>query len=396
MMHIAAALASVALATAHTQLTARFTRSSAPAGGAASLAITADARAVSVELIAAAPSPERVENPRIVVGPVVGSGRTFRWRPGEHVVSLRVPPTASGVYFARVRSSDGGLAFAPLVVHPARLGATRVAVVLPTYSWQAYNFRDGDSWYVCACVRTVDLTRPYAGLGVPPNFRQYNLGFLQWLAYGHHRVDYLSDQDLERIASGSALRRLYDLVVFAGHEEYDTGHEYDIVRQYRDLGGRLAFLSADNFYRAVTVADGRMTLLGRWRDLGRPEAALIGVQYLDWDHNRWPNRPYVVVGVRRLPWLFRGTGLRNGSLLRGSFGIEIDARTAASPPGTSVAAEIPNAFGPGETAEMTYYATHAGARVFAAGTMNLGGSATLPTVSKLLDNLWRQLAPPHS
>ena len=65
------------------------------------------------------------------------------------------------------------------------------------------------------------------------------------------RADYFSDEDLERFASGAQLARLYDLIVFAGHHEYETARSYDLVTRYRDLGGNLAFLSADNFYWRV-------------------------------------------------------------------------------------------------------------------------------------------------
>ena len=98
---------------------------------------------------------------------------------------------------------------------------------------------------------------------------------------------------------------------------------------------------------------------------------------------RWSNRPPVV-------WLFAGTGLESGSTF-GSFGIEIDHTAPSSPPGTEVVAEIRNLFGPGKTAQMTYYETPAGARVFAAGAFTLAGQALQPTVSPILENLWTQL-----
>ena len=41
----------------------------------------------------------------------------------------------------------------------------------------------------------------------------------------------------------------------------------------------------------------------------------------------------------------------------GSFGIEIDTRTADSPRGLRVLARIPDVFGPGRSAEMTYFTT---------------------------------------
>ena len=78
----------------------------------------------------------------------------------------------------------------------------------------------------------------------------------------------------------------------------------------------------------------------------------------------------------------------------GGYGIEIDATTEHSPPGTKVLAVIPNLFGLGKHAEMTYYEGPAGARVFAAGAMDFGGSATFWPVRRLLENLWQHLSRP--
>ena len=128
----------------------------------------------------------------------------------------------------------------------------------------------------------------------------------------------------------------------------------------------------------------------RWRDLGRPEARLVGIQYVDWSGNLYPNAPYVVSSVGSAPWLFRETGLRNGSHF-GRYGIEIDARAPESPRGLRVLARVPDIFGPGKTAEMTYY-TRGRAKVFAAGTLNFGGSAELPVASRMLHNLWERLS----
>ena len=68
-------------------------------------------------------------------------------------VPVRIGAWPSGLYFARLRAADGRVGFAPFVVRPRRLGEHRVAIVLPTLTWQAYNLRDengdgrGDSWY---------------------------------------------------------------------------------------------------------------------------------------------------------------------------------------------------------------------------------------------------------
>jgi hypothetical protein len=43
---------------------------------------------------------------------------------------------------------------------------------------------------------------------------------------------------------------------------------------------------------------------------------------------------------------------------------------------------------------MTCYTTSRGAKVFAAGTMNFGGSALWPIVSPLMANLFQELTQP--
>ncbi len=313
-------------------------------------------------------------------------------------VRVEVGRWRSGVYAASLR--DGRRSrWAVLVVRPRHLGTHRVAVVMPTNTWHAYNRRDvdrdgtGDTWYETPAIDRVDLRRPFLDGGVPPHFRSYDRGFLHWLVREHHAVDYLADDDFERISSGDRLAELYDLVVFPGHEEYVSTHAYDVLERFRDLGGNVAFLSANNVFYRVERRGGWLVRTGRWRDIGRPEAALVGVQYLRWNENRYRNAPYVVTGVQHAPWLFRGTGLANGDRF-GSFGIEIDTRTSDSPRGIRVLARIPDVFGPGRSAEMTYYTTPRGAKVFAAGAFTLGGAALWPSVSPLLGNLWDELSAP--
>lgn len=371
------------------EMTAVFAQPSYSPGEPARLRVVADATRLTVQPIAAFSSSGNPYAP-IADDPAVGRARTVAWRPGAGTVTVRIGRLASGVYFVRVRSARRQVV-APVVVRPAHLGKAPVAVVVPTYTWQAYNRRGGDSWYVCWCVHTVDLARPYLDHGVPYNFGQYDRNFLRWLAQKRVRVDVLADSDFDRIANGRELRRLYRMVVFEGHSEYVTRHMFDITEQYRDVGGHLAFLSANNFFREVVVSGYSMTLIGAFRNLGRPEAALVGAGYIDWYRNRYRNRPYRVVGARRVRWLFAHTGLKDGSLLPGYYGIEIDGRTAASPRGTIVLAMIRDIF-PGETAEMTYYTTHAGAEVFDAGTINFGGAAGNPDVAKMLTNLWTHMA----
>jgi hypothetical protein len=50
--------------------------------------------------------------------------------------------------------------------------------------------------------------------------------------------------------------------------------------------------------------------------------------------------------------------------------------------------------GTGRTAEMTYYETPGGAKVFAAGALNFTGSIGDTTVSQLVENVWVRLSVP--
>ena len=321
-------------------------------------------------------------------------------RDAPSIVQLvRAGDWPSGIYFLRVTGSDGRVGYAPFVVRPRVLGSTaRVAVVLATNTWQAYNFRDengdgwGDSWYVSGTSRSVDLTRPFLDFGVPYRFGDWDLTFIAWLAQTAKNVEFLTDADLERVAGGDELARAYDLIVFPGHEEYATEHTYDIMTRFRNLGGNLMFLSANNFFWKVQRDGNTLTRVKLWRNLDRPEAGLVGVQYAGSNHGA-VQKPYIVEGAATAPWAFAGTGLANGSSF-GSYGIEIDARAAASPPGTIVLARVPNALGTGPDAEMTYYETPAGAKVFAAGTLDFAASLDRPDVSRLVNDVWARLAAP--
>jgi hypothetical protein len=375
---------------------AAFPEQSYAAGNTASLVFFNSANGVTLQILHAGPEGTPTRTYDVAHGlPVTARIWVGATRAGQGF-ALRLGDWPSGVYFARLQASDGRIGFAPFVLRPRRLGEHTIAVVMPTLTWQAYNLRDdngdgkGDSWYADWSHKTARLGRPFLSRGVPSNFRVYDLPFLHWLAWNHHDVDVLSDSDLERTASGDALRRAYRLVVFPGHHEYVTTHEYDVVRRYRDLGGHLAFLSANDFFRRVDVHGSVMHLVGLWRDLGRPEAALIGVEYRANDDGQH-RAAWIVRNSRAEPWLFAGTGLRDGTAL-GSAGIEIDKTTSDSPRGVKVLAEIPNLFGPGLTAQMTYYETPGGAKVFAAGAFTLAGSALQSNVGRMLLNLWQHLA----
>jgi hypothetical protein len=313
---------------------------------------------------------------------------------GRRIVNVRLGDWQSGVYFVQLTAPGGRIGYAPFVLRPKHLGEHRVAVVMPTQTWQAYNHRDdngdgkADTWYACACQHTARLGRPFLDRGTPPHFKYYEIPFLRWLSRTHPDVDIISDAELKG-ASGRQLADAYSLLIFSGHHEYVTTHEFDAVTDYRNRGGNLIFLSANNFYWKIVIHGSLMYRVIKWRDLGRPEAALLGVEYFHNDSGEHRG-DWIVRNAGHFAWLLDGTGLGNGGSISNG-GIEADHVTSASPRSTRVVAEIPNLYGPGMTAQMTYY-EKGGAKVFAAGAFTLAGGVRQPKVEQLMENLWKRMA----
>jgi hypothetical protein len=378
---------------------AAFQRESYAPGSIASLACFNRARGVTLQIFHTGPEHAVTVGNSEMQGISVTAAKRIGTCTPNRILRVAIGTWPSGVYFARLHAADGRTGFAPVVITPRSLGEHRVAVVLPTMTWQAYNLRDdngdgkGDSWYADWNVHTAHLYRPYLDRGVPYHFRSYDLPFLHWLAWTGHTVDYLSDGDLDSVQTPQALARAYDLIVFPGHHEYVTTHEYALVRGYRDLGGNLAFLSANNFFWQTLRHGNTIERTTQWRDLDAPEGSLLGTEYRANDGGQHRGA-WVVRDTADAEWLFAGTNLVDGSSF-GNGGIEIDATSAASPRNVHVLAEIPDLFGKGFTAQMTYYETPSGAKVFAAGAFTLAGSVLSdPTVGTLVGNLLAHLSQP--
>jgi len=322
--------------------------------------------------------------------------RRIKGLPAHTPLRFRIGNWRSGVYFARLRARRL-TGFAPFVVRPKQLGEHGVLVVEPTFTWQAYNFRDdnhdgiGDTWYADHNQTSINLVRPFLSRGMPPHFPIYDLPFLNWLEKTGKRVDFMSDSQFAALRSARALPHAYRLIIFPGHHEYVTKREYDLTVGYRNFGGHLMFLSADNFYWKVVRHGDRLVRTAAWRAVGRPEAALIGVAFIRNDGGRHQGR-WTVRNTRRYPWLFGDTRLRVGSRF-GHGGIEIDHTNSASPPGTTVIADMRNLMGPGVTAQMSYYQTPRGAEVFAAGAFTLGGARN-PVSCHIIQHVWDHLTRP--
>ena len=384
---------------------AAFTRRSYAPGETAELRLATDARFLRLQVFAyqspGRPSEQDVKTSGLAMtGPIPVDWRAHADAPALLRV-VRAGDWPSGLYFVRATSSDGRVGYAPFIVRPRRLGQSRVAVVLATNTWAAYNFEDadgdgwGDSWYVTGRHRAVDLARPFLDFGVPFRFHDWDLEFVAWLNQTHKRVDFLSDDDLDRMTSGASWHARYDLVVFPGHEEYVTGHEYDVIRALpRPSAATSRFSQRTTSIWPRDAARSRCSCADRCgASSAVPSPPLVGVQYVGSNHGarqagfRRHRRLDRAVGVRR----YRPRERRHVRPVRDR---DRRARRPQSPRGTQCSRRSRTSSARGRTAQMTYYETPRGAKVFAAGAMNFTASLGRPDVARLVENLWSRLSVP--
>ena len=304
-------------------LEAAFAHESYAPGAVVRLRVSTTADRVRLQVLRSGTEGAVTRADDVMLGTPVGPPRALGRIVAGTFVSVSVGRWPSGLYFVRL-TAPGRVGYAPFVVPPRRPGEQPVALVLPTRTWQAYNLRDddrdgtSDTWYALRGSQEARLARPFLNRGVPPHFRRYDLRFLRWLHATGRRVDVLPQEDLDEVG-GWALAAAYRLLLFLGHHEYVTAAEYHAVTEFRDRGGNLAFLSANNFFWRIDVRGQTMRRVAKWRDLGRAEAALIGVQYLASDRGR-----------RKAPWLVRPDPSPRGSSRASRCGTD-----ASSPRGTS-------------------------------------------------------------
>ena len=378
---------------------AAFGRESYAPGETAKVAIWTAGRRVNLQVFRAGTERTGIAAHDVMLGSAVTRPRQIGDVQRGDAIRIRIGDWPSGLYFAKLVGEGHKIGYAPFVLRPRRLGEHAVAVVLSTMTWQAYNFHDDDgngtpdTWYANQNDHslTARLGRPFENRGVIPHYKFYEQPFLRWLIATGRDVDYLADADLDRrTTTARRLASAYELLIFPGHHEYVTPHEYDVATRFRDLGGNLMFLSANNFYWRTVKHGLVMSRTAHWRDLGRPEAALVGVQYFYNDEGEH-HGPWVVRRSAAARWIFAGTKLRPGSRFADG-GIEGDCVSPRSPGGIEIVAAIPNLFGTQQDAHMTYYETRAGAKVFAAGAFTLGDAVWWPDVRRVMENLWARLS----
>ncbi len=347
-----------------------------------------------------------VEQPACPADPSSGAV-VCDWTP---TITLAIPEAwTTGVYVAMLTNSSG---FQSQLVFTVRddLHSGGLLFVQSVNTYQAYNEypKDGitgKSLYDAASQGSetiagsnravkVSFDRPYnqnAGTGL---FFYWESDLIAFLERSGYDVSYITDVDLD-VDGTRALRPRG--VIMAGHAEYWTRSMYNTLFEARDFGVNLAFMGSDAgawqiryepspqgvprrlvvCYRNATidpvVSPDFETVM--WRDppLQRPEQRLIGVQFGALLHQ---NAPMIVINTDR--WIYAGTGLRDGDVIAGVAGYEVDTVylqdgfPEAQPGSYAMLSDSPVVDEGGQPARGSgsMYRAASGAWVFAAGTMS--------------------------
>ncbi|MGB8855055.1 MAG: N,N-dimethylformamidase beta subunit family domain-containing protein [Burkholderiales bacterium] len=328
--------------------------------------------------------------------------------------SLNVPnnsvdPTdwASGVYLVKLTGSSGKQSYIIFTLRDDNRNADFLFQSAVT-TYAAYNIWGGSNVYGTGgtpIAYKVSFNRPYAHNAVSLNpaigagdFMEWELLMVRFLERNGYDVAYSTNIDTH--TSGARLLA-HKAFLSVGHDEYWTKQMRDNVEAARDAGVNLGFFGANNAYwqirlepsstnqpnrtivayRSASVTNDPMyavnpaesTLHFRDPEINRPEAGLIGMQYI---YNSI-NSDMVVADCTS--WVCSGTGLLAGDSLPGLMGYEVDAIGASSPGNTVAVMSSPfvcqNSFAGCENSptwytNMGYYTAPSGATVFSTGSMN--------------------------
>ncbi|QSQ24746.1 hemolysin [Pyxidicoccus parkwayensis] len=285
--------------------------------------------------------------------------------------SLEIPIGADwvrGVYVVKLVREDRYQRYVPFFVRDAN-PRSEVAVLVPTATWAAYNTWGGTSLYddKFQVMKPHGVGRAFRSSYDRPFYRGQGTGHLltddislvQWLEAQGLDVGYFTDEDLDSSYDFLAGAKAF---IISGHDEYWSAKDRDHADRALAEGRSVLNLGANNAYwqvrlepaadgrprRVVTCykgheddpfKDSRRTVKFRDGPVGRPENALLGVQF----SSRWHQFGFPTVITAPNHWALEGTGLKAGDTLWMANGYELDqlVNNGATPQGVDVLAESP-------------------------------------------------------
>jgi N,N-dimethylformamidase len=372
---------------------------STPPGGSVDIAVSTTFPSYTATVVRLAPG--NSANPVVMTGPTQHQGRLQTLPSGYRLngcnwasdFTITVPQNwPSGVYDAVLVSPFGQRYHVVFVVNPAAASAP-LAVLLPTNTYNAYNYWAGHNQYayqgltqsVGGKQRIYTLLRPSTSTVVdPPAMISHtlytDLFLLNWLTASGFTFDCYHDGDLNQ--DGSWLGN-YKALVLASHPEYWTDAMVQNVASYMSNGGILVCTGGNAFYERVTFSGDGNSLIFRVPATGardtfvsqsppRPEAQIIGANF---DGTEPPFMTFAAYQVDQASHPFlAGTGLSNGSTFGavayngGASGWEVNTPIAGS------FVQLAHGLNPGGGAVMAY-ATHSGGGwVFSVNSISFNGA----------------------
>ena len=212
---------------------------------------------------------------------------------------------------------------------------------LPQTGHSLYDFNSANSIPSVKVSFDRPFNHQYGGPGDGGIF-DFEPELIAFLEQNGYDVAYAPDPALD---ANPAILLHHKAVVIGGHSEYWTMAAYDGALAARTRGIGLAFISANEIYWQVRYernqkGAARRVMVGykgyepdpipdpklqtiRWRDLGRPEQKLIGIQFPIDGNQNFGGQPYVPENADH--WVYDGSGLSNGVPVKvEAVGYEID------------------------------------------------------------------------
>jgi hypothetical protein len=249
---------------------------------------------------------------------------------------LTIPPNwVSGYYLAKLVLLDGPSAGVscrvPFIVRARASERSKILVVVPVNTWEAYNNWGGKSLYYGSS--TERLPANHVSFDRPLRERDWifrsEFPMVRFLERQGYDVSYATDVDVHR---RPWILQRHRLVVVIGHGEYWTRKERTAFERARDAGVNLFFSGANTGYWQIRYANQGRTVVGykafpdpivdpglkttkfRLLEPRRPECKLLGVQFRLSDFPHLADAlPYTVTEAARHVRWFTRTGLTSGS-----------------------------------------------------------------------------------
>ena len=287
----------------------------------------------------------------------------YNW---EKTTTFHLPDSLiSGYYSIDLNVSDTSFRI-PILIKPTYSNAD-ILLIASYNTWQAYNTAGKASLYRynldydCDQTRSsfVNFDRPiYTFKNKPYQLGGFEgeLNLTHWLEKEEIPFDVIADPDFHQDKIDP---KDYPYLVIHCHGEYWTEQMYNHLEDYLGNGGNLLCLSGNGVYWKVTYdSKGKQmecikygthknlhyhdsTSGGQWRNLGRPESAVLGTEYTPAGAGTYA--PFMVIEPDH--WLFEGINIKKGDLFGKSIhggwasGDETDKITVHSPENIILLAE---------------------------------------------------------